>query len=675
MNIKRTSILLLLLLYWIFPLSVYSQYKPLKENPKDDSLWIKQLFELKQEEYKAMDTVINYQSGKVYYTPDRLCRFATLSAQCTPKDEFPVYYNFNYVQFSYNNKLITKQIPDSFGFEIHPENKIYILPHKTPAYLIINSYKHNINENNQESKELPIPGSLPLVTDTVPSDTNPQQLVIRKYCVDKENNIKWGISEENYIPTPVDTSKTTITDEILNFSACSLILDGAELDQLSFDDVPDYSTDDYQYVEPEKYSNMSFSSNEILHEDSLKPYLNYDPKTKHLQYLYIDSDEELLKVHRGTYLFQDSIFAIDSSKVYYNNMKEDTIATQTFIINNIPITVLETKKAEEIGEGVLNVTHIKYNVRDTIIDTYQMIEPEDEDSKAEREDSTLSLKPEVHKLDKNTSVLLGYSTSTPNTGGACGGCEYDDTDFWVIDKDSIYSPFYISNNVGAGYIDGPDERFYVESDSTYIFVTIDSTYWKNSNTYVYVISSETKQRTIYIHFQRNPKTQLIDANIEYGKLVVKPEEKEKDSFNAKPKPAKFVLTNKMKVILSFTIAKNGKKVIVYQQTDEPTILYLLTEEYKLENYSLHYVFLDKKGMVEFSYPLNVDPEYPTVNFKYATESLSFDNNDASYKIWAKADKLGVEILVNGKSYFMKGDAKTKQGGLSDISKLKLYNVK
>jgi hypothetical protein len=116
----------------------------------------------------------------------------------------------------------------------------------------------------------------------------------------------------------------------------------------------------------------------------------------------------------------------------------------------------------------------------------------------------------------------------------------------------------------------------------------------------------------------------------------------------------------IRVMLSFIIPENGKKVILYNVNDR----------------TLNYVILRKDSTVEFSYP--IETIYENYDFKFdgssVDRSVTFKNKNATYKIYDKPTKLGIEIIVDGKTYKLIGDNKTKIGGLDNLLKTQLDNV-
>lgn len=116
----------------------------------------------------------------------------------------------------------------------------------------------------------------------------------------------------------------------------------------------------------------------------------------------------------------------------------------------------------------------------------------------------------------------------------------------------------------------------------------------------------------------------------------------------------------IKLILSFIIPENGKKVVLYNINDR----------------TLNYAILRKDSIVEFSYPIETVYKNPDFKFDRTPDnrSVTFKNENATYKIYDKPTKLGIEITVNGKTYHMSGSYETKTGGLDRLLNIQLDNV-
>ena len=116
----------------------------------------------------------------------------------------------------------------------------------------------------------------------------------------------------------------------------------------------------------------------------------------------------------------------------------------------------------------------------------------------------------------------------------------------------------------------------------------------------------------------------------------------------------------IKVILSFTVPENGKQVILYNINDR----------------TLNYALVRKDSTVEFFYP--IETVYKNPDFKFdsssTNHSVTFLNKSATYKIYDRPTELRMEITVEGKTYNLIGDIRTKTGGLDNLLKVQLDNV-
>lgn len=107
----------------------------------------------------------------------------------------------------------------------------------------------------------------------------------------------------------------------------------------------------------------------------------------------------------------------------------------------------------------------------------------------------------------------------------------------------------------------------------------------------------------------------------------------------------------MPTLFSFNIAKNGKKVILYEWDNR-----------------LVYAFTDKNGVVEFLYPDfsdNSSQKFVLKNNK-GENSLLFSTSDAHYRIYSSKNKLGIEVTTKGKIYTMAGDPASQENSLTSI---------
>lgn len=116
----------------------------------------------------------------------------------------------------------------------------------------------------------------------------------------------------------------------------------------------------------------------------------------------------------------------------------------------------------------------------------------------------------------------------------------------------------------------------------------------------------------------------------------------------------------IKLILSFIIPKNSKKVVLYNINDR----------------TLNYALVRKDNTVEFDYPVESGYQHPDFEFDRTPDNRSviFSNKNATYKIYDKPTKLGIEITVDGKIHHMSGSYETKTGGLDRLLNVQFDNV-
>lgn len=119
----------------------------------------------------------------------------------------------------------------------------------------------------------------------------------------------------------------------------------------------------------------------------------------------------------------------------------------------------------------------------------------------------------------------------------------------------------------------------------------------------------------------------------------------------------------IKVLYSFNLVKNNKKVIVFNINDR----------------TLNYALIRKDGTVEFSYPLETIYKKPDFKISSYNDQLTFKNENAIYKIYQKQNgerinAIGIKVHVDNKLYDLKGDLSSLKGNLKNINKVKLDNV-
>mgnify|MGYP001099639630 CR=1 FL=1 len=118
-------------------------------------------------------------------------------------------------------------------------------------------------------------------------------------------------------------------------------------------------------------------------------------------------------------------------------------------------------------------------------------------------------------------------------------------------------------------------------------------------------------------------------------------------------------------LFSFTLAKNGKQVVVFHTGGEGEFLF--------------YVLCQKDGSVEFSYPEVVYDEKKQENvggvMNYSVVKLAFKNDDAAYEVYDEGNgKIGVRVLSDGKSYVFEGVAGSVKGGLESLKAVEKKNL-
>jgi uncharacterized protein YecE (DUF72 family) len=118
------------------------------------------------------------------------------------------------------------------------------------------------------------------------------------------------------------------------------------------------------------------------------------------------------------------------------------------------------------------------------------------------------------------------------------------------------------------------------------------------------------------------------------------------------------LGEKIDTVLAFTVAKNGKQVVVFHVGGD----------------FLFYVLLKKDGSVEFVYPEVAYDEKLQENvggeMSFGNGKLVFNNDDAVYEI----DNAGVKVVSEGKSYLFESEPGSVKGGLEALKNLEKKNL-
>ncbi len=116
-------------------------------------------------------------------------------------------------------------------------------------------------------------------------------------------------------------------------------------------------------------------------------------------------------------------------------------------------------------------------------------------------------------------------------------------------------------------------------------------------------------------------------------------------------------------VLSFKMAKNNKEVKVLVHNHQ----------------TLTYVFLKPDGQVEFSFPIQGYEKNIDFKINENSSKLTFSNGDVIYQIYETIEngsdkRVGVLVIINDKTYDLKGDLNTLKGSLKNIEVVKLHNV-
>jgi hypothetical protein len=115
----------------------------------------------------------------------------------------------------------------------------------------------------------------------------------------------------------------------------------------------------------------------------------------------------------------------------------------------------------------------------------------------------------------------------------------------------------------------------------------------------------------------------------------------------------------IQVLLSFRIPENGKKAVLYSVEQ-----------------TLYYALIRKDSTVEFFFPVEIGSK----KFDFELDSsadkvfVKFVNNLAIYTIYEQNRKVGIEVNINGKTYYLLGDDKTTIGSLKKLFTTPLDNV-
>ncbi len=484
---KTTRITILL---FLFVLKVCAQNNPFKKG----SLWIQQLMDI--EKGKQLDAVkrdsnvvkFDRMNGNVAYSPDSCLRVGQVSMR------YDGLNNTMYattVQYSLRNKTLELKLPtdtDNYDFQDFPVTHIYKLPNPQATYLILST---QVQKQADQISD---------IGDDFPS----------KYP-----------SEEEFKKI-----------EKMYHAASLVHIVGDSLKEIEFKTGAEES--DQQTQDIISGNSLYFKSRIQNAKHAVKPFLKYDAAKKELRFLTTycddydtdtDCNAPYIHVYSGTFKYRDTAFTLVSDTGYFfPSLKslDKTIAIKKFKTGNYITQVIATEKYEEVGGGVLSILNVDYKIQSQSIgyESYMF------DKSSER-----NFKPEF-KVQKNSSLIFLISdTTTPNHGGMCGGGEYDDSSFWLINEKNKKKLFSFSSsscdsyttytyNNGKSDITG---KFYVKNNSDIGESgnsSMDKTYWKNNDTYVFHVSDETLSRNFYVRFVTiNKKTvvKLIVGKLEHKK--------------------------------------------------------------------------------------------------------------------------------------------------------------
>jgi len=117
-------------------------------------------------------------------------------------------------------------------------------------------------------------------------------------------------------------------------------------------------------------------------------------------------------------------------------------------------------------------------------------------------------------------------------------------------------------------------------------------------------------------------------------------------------------------LFSFTLAKNGKQVVLFQAAQGEFLFYALCQ---------------KDGSIEFSYPEVIYDEKTQENvggaMTLSNGKLAFKNDDAAYEIYDEGNgKIGVRVVSDGKNYVFEGVAGSVKGDLDHLKGLDKKNL-
>ncbi|MCX6259116.1 MAG: hypothetical protein NTW49_14625 [Bacteroidia bacterium] len=263
-----------------------------------------------------------------------------------------------------------------------------------------------------------------------------------------------------------------------------------------------------------------------------EPFIKYDILSNSINFLNLDCEDNYinryckspyLKVISGTFEFRDSaFFLIKDSTWFYPSLESltDTLKVKEYKIGNYDIKAIATEKYEVVGEGVLPILTVNYQINSQTIG-YVLYEKIDKNK--------LNLLPDC-RLQKDSSLIFLITNITNNNQrGMCGGCFYNTSEFWILRNNYSKKIFSFFSNEGSPFTtyEYPYDKslqtgkFYLQKDSTNEEneweTDVDSLYWKNDSTYACRISGDHLFRNFYVHFDTGNNKAV--AKLEVGELL------------------------------------------------------------------------------------------------------------------------------------------------------------
>jgi hypothetical protein len=261
---------------------------------------------------------------------------------------------------------------------------------------------------------------------------------------------------------------------------------------------------------------------------TLKPYLKYDTLKHTLNFLYVycnqdDGNNEcthpFLSIESGTYLYKDTAFVMSNDTSYYfPALKEldETVDRQIYKAGKYIIRAKIIEGYEEQYGGAVGVTVTKeYQIGKQTLTAF---------NDDEFEPGKIDLKPDYHLLKNGALILLLEDQTNGHGPGMCGSGSHYDSSFWLVDNKSSKELFSFSTSACDSYV---RYNFMLNKKeiSGSLFVTkpydeyeLDSAYWKDNSTYVFIVSNDEKSlaRKFYVHFNITDKKNSV--KLETGKL-------------------------------------------------------------------------------------------------------------------------------------------------------------